>query len=52
MKIQISPDLRPVDADDVRADRDLGVDQIVVPFFAMDLDDVKRGADRVASLVS
>ncbi len=52
MKIQISPYLRPVDADDVRAYRDLGVDQIVVPFFAIDLDGVKRGADRVASLVS
>ena len=48
----VCPNRHRIDADTVAAYRDVGVDQLIAPLFARDLDDLKRRADRFIKLAS
>ncbi len=49
--IQVSPYLSPITDDDLRRYRDLGVDQVILPFVATRTDMLEKGADTVAARV-
>jgi hypothetical protein len=43
----VCPNRHPINADTVRAYRDCGVDQLIAPLFARDIDDLQRRVDRL-----
>ena len=47
----MSPYLSPITDDDLRRYRDLGVDQVILPFLATRTDMLEKGADTVAARV-
>ncbi len=51
VRLQVSPSLRPIDDDDLRRYRELGIDQVVMPLFAPDAEVLERKADALARLV-
>jgi probable F420-dependent oxidoreductase len=48
----VCPNRHPITADSVAAYRDAGVDQLIAPLFARNVDDLKRRTERVVSLAT
>jgi len=52
IRIYISPAAHPKEPEDLAPFADAGVDQLIIPFFARDLDGLERRADALAKLAS
>jgi probable F420-dependent oxidoreductase len=51
IEVSVSPYLKGVDADKMKRYADVGVDQVILGFFARGVDDIERRLDRLMSLV-
>jgi probable F420-dependent oxidoreductase len=50
--IYVCPNRHPINPETVRAYRDLGVDQLIAPLFARDVEDLQRRVDRLLALTA
>ena len=51
IQVVVCPNRNPITFESFAAYRDLGIDQLVAPLFARNLDDLKRRADRLLDIV-